>query len=148
MLMWLTNVRFKIDAMLNAVQICTNCIIYHMMHSKWSFVRMGHSNFWGENNMSMPTCGHLHTHPWYDIDTHLTTKENNTRCHVQPPMCTFVMQTFWFHFMVLSTESFGGLTTWESVGIVIDTFQQLSINKTMSWSFLCNSLKGCRKELR
>jgi hypothetical protein len=82
MLMWLTNVRFKIDAMLNAVRICTNCIIYHMMHSKWSFVRMGHSNFWGENNVSMPTCGHLHTHPWYDIDTHSTTKENNTHCHV------------------------------------------------------------------
>ncbi len=45
MLMWLTNVRFKIDAMLNAVRICTNCKIYPMMHSKWSFVRTGHSNF-------------------------------------------------------------------------------------------------------
>ncbi len=45
MLMWLTNVRFKIDAMLNAVRICTNCKIYHMMHGKWSFVRTGHSYF-------------------------------------------------------------------------------------------------------
>jgi hypothetical protein len=58
----------------------------------------------------------------HDINTQLNTEEDNTHCYMWPTD-TSVMWRFWFH--LTAVDTFRGITTWESIWIVEDTYKQL-----------------------